>query len=163
MAVSDAKVSHRFRGDERADGEMTGYMLMIGVLVVFAGVLFVVTSNLADQDIKNDPPAAVAHVHGQNQMEFQLIKAGPGAPYNLDVSMGTTNHDVLVILDGVECSYADGDFRVDGADDLWHVGERLTFDGDDCSGASLSAFRTYSITISVGEKVVYQDSVQPDP
>lgn len=143
-------------GDEAADGEMTGYVLMVGVLVVFAGILFVVTSNLADQDIKNDPHAAVTQVHGQNQMEFQLIKAGPEAPYDVLT-------EVLVVLDGNECSYAAGDFDVDGPNDAWDVGERLTFDGSDCAGGTLSAFRSYSITITVAGNIVYEDTVRPDP
>jgi hypothetical protein len=156
VAVREPRIPHPLSADENGDGEMTGYVLMVGVLVVFAGILFVVTSNLADQDIRNDTHAAVAQVHGQNQMEFQLIKAGPEAPYELP-------DEVRVVLDGNECSYSSGDFDVDGPDDAWNVGERLTFDGPDCSGGTLSAFRNYSITITVGGNVVYEDTVRPDP
>src|SRR5688572_27787260 len=112
----------RLAHDERGDADMIAYVLMVGVLVVFAGILYVVTSNLADQDLRTDRIVVTPIEAQEGQVMLVLIKAGPTAPYNLDPSVPTGN-DVMVTIDGVQCDYSSGHFRVTGDDDEWAQSE----------------------------------------
>jgi FlaG/FlaF family flagellin (archaellin) len=157
-----ARTLARFAADQRGDSDMIAYLLLVGVLIVLAGVLFVLTSGLSDtQDLDVESHAAVIGVPaGTDQMAFQLAKAGPAAPYNLDLSVPTVK-DVRVVINGQACSFADGDFTASGEDRMWDVGETLTFGPQDCSGGHWSRFLLYSVTISLGGKVVFEADIQP--
>ena len=150
----------RFAGSDGGAAEMVGYLLMVGLLIVMGGVLFAVTTNIANGDAQAQSYAALAEMDaGTDQMRFGLVKEGPKAPYNLDTSTPVGN-EVKIIIDGAECAYGT-DYVSDGTDHLWDVGESITIGPSDCKGGTLSRFVFYSVTITLGASIAYQGDVQP--
>lgn len=148
---------HPLKEDELADADMVGYVLMVGLLVIFSGIAFVLATNIAgDEGAPVQSLAAVAEWDsGPGTVGFMLVRAGPSAPYNLDLSAPSGN-DARFVLNGRECSVIAGDITVEGTDLLWAVGEKLQLVRD-CGGGPLEPRRAYSLTITLAGQVLYQD------
>lgn len=139
---------------------MTAYVMLMGLLVILVGVLFVITSSFAKEDINLEDFAAIAILPSEStvpQLRFTLVKGD--VPYNLDLTNPTKN-DATFVIDGAPCSLEKNHFRVSSGGARWGVGETVYFDvGGSCTGDNIELRKPYSITITLAGKVAYQDTV----
>lgn len=143
------------RRSEGGDAGMVSHLLLLGILVLVSGTIYVfATQFTGDANVDTGPMIAV-WPNDEGKMQFLLVTESPTGPYNIDLNPPTTN-DVRFRLAGNECSYDLGELVVEGEDALWDVGEKVTL-LNDCNGQALRPFIEYSITISVWNKVIFQD------
>ena len=156
------KANRKFIEEEEAVSAVIGVILMVAITVAIAATVYVYVSGMMGSPQTEQENASVAVRAENGRIKITLATGGNNYP-STGYSINPTNPTVKIRVDG-------GLETVSGAsDNYYEVGESLYVANDTAgniilydsasSGSALEA-GDYSVTVTVIETVIYDDSVR---